>query len=143
MSPRAYQKMIQENNENNNDDDGGDNYQLQIHSSTQQSITSADGVKFCHEQHGATRVVLGRELSVAEIEHVTQGISDIQQVNDVEIETFVHGALCVSVSVVCGCLWVLLWFCLGIAKSISRLNLKLQFPCFVVASTVQRTMFFQ
>ena len=67
---------------------------LPIHSSTQQSITSADGVDFCKSQHGATRVVLGRELSLAEINHVTDR-------TEVEIETFVHGALCVSYSGQC------------------------------------------
>lgn len=86
---------------------------LPIHSSTQQSITDADGVQFCHDQHGATRVVLSRELSLAEIRHVTKRIQTTistaqttqqqqqQQHPVVEIETFVHGALCVSYSGQC------------------------------------------
>jgi len=65
-----------------------------IHSSTQQSITDADGVDFCHSHHGATRVVLGRELSINEIAHVHDR-------TNVEIEVFCHGALCVSYSGQC------------------------------------------
>ena len=67
---------------------------LPIHSSTQQSITSSDGVDFCKQQHGATRVVLGRELSVDELSMVSAH-------TDVETEVFVHGALCVSYSGQC------------------------------------------
>ena len=67
---------------------------IPIHSSTQQSITSADGVDFCASHHAATRVVLGRELSVDEIAHVHDR-------TNVEIEVFCHGALCVSYSGQC------------------------------------------
>jgi len=67
---------------------------LPIHSSTQQSITSSDGVDFCERQHGATRVVLGRELSVDELTMVSS-------LTQVETEVFVHGALCVSYSGQC------------------------------------------
>ena len=67
---------------------------LPIHSSTQQSITSSDGVDFCERQHGATRVVLGRELSVDEL-------SMVSSLTEVETEVFVHGALCVSYSGQC------------------------------------------
>jgi U32 family peptidase len=70
---------------------------LPIHSSTQQSITDADGVDFSFLQHGATRVVLGRELSGAEIQHVASH----RMHDDVELEVFVHGALCVSYSGQC------------------------------------------
>jgi len=65
-----------------------------IHASTQQTVTSADGVDFCADVQGATRVVLGRELSVREIEQITAS-------TNTEIETFVHGALCVSYSGQC------------------------------------------
>jgi collagenase-like PrtC family protease len=67
---------------------------LALHSSTQQTVTSSDGVAFCQEQHGATRVVLGRELSVEEIRQVSSEIVG-------ETEVFVHGALCVSYSGQC------------------------------------------
>lgn len=67
---------------------------IPIHSSTQQSITDADGVDFCASHHAATRVVLGRELSCDEIAHVHDR-------TNVEIEVFCHGALCVSYSGQC------------------------------------------
>mmetsp|Transcript_8059 Transcript_8059/g.12618 ORF Transcript_8059/g.12618 Transcript_8059/m.12618 type:complete len:964 (-) Transcript_8059:182-3073(-) len=71
---------------------------LEIHASTQQSITNADGVMYASQRGGANRVVLGRELSVAQIESVTREISNEK---DVEVEAFVHGALCVSYSGQC------------------------------------------
>ena len=67
---------------------------LEIHASTQQSITCADGVSFAAERTNATRVVLGRELSLSEITQISTN-------TDTEIEAFVHGALCVSYSGQC------------------------------------------
>lgn len=67
---------------------------LEIHASTQQTVTSSDGVDFCQKRIGATRVVVGRELSVKEI-------SDVASQTTTEIEAFVHGALCVSYSGQC------------------------------------------
>lgn len=69
---------------------------LQVHASTQQTVTSADGAAFCDELLGSTRIVLGRELSLTEIDHVTTHLDP-----NVEIEAFVHGALCVSYSGQC------------------------------------------
>ena len=80
---------------------------LEIHASTQQSVTSADGVRHAASL-GANRVVLGRELSVREIESVTKDVrkdsslQDLVGINDsIETEVFVHGALCVSYSGQC------------------------------------------
>ena len=56
---------------------------LEIHASTQQTVTNADGVMYAHQRGGANRVVLGRELSVKEIESVTKEISGE---HDVEVE---------------------------------------------------------
>eukprot|EP00804_Cyclotella_cryptica_P017395 CCRYP_016631-RD/>CCRYP_016631-RD protein AED:0.05 eAED:0.08 QI:0/1/0.83/1/1/1/6/2324/1131 len=67
---------------------------MEIHASTQQSVTCGDGVEFARERTGATRVVLGRELSLSEITQVSTTV-------DTEIEVFVHGALCVSYSGQC------------------------------------------
>jgi putative protease len=67
--------------------------ELEIHGSTQMSITSAEGVELAR-QFGATRVVLGRELSLDEIRA-------IRAATDLELEMFVHGALCVSYSGQC------------------------------------------
>ncbi|ADY26655.1 peptidase U32 [Deinococcus proteolyticus MRP] len=66
---------------------------LHIHGSTQMSITSAEGAELAR-RFGANRVVLGRELSLADIER-------IRRQTDMELETFVHGALCVSYSGQC------------------------------------------
>lgn len=66
---------------------------LPVHGSTQMSITSAEGAEFAR-RFGASRVVLGRELSLRDIERIAQK-------TDLELETFVHGALCVSYSGQC------------------------------------------
>ena len=76
---------------------------LEIHASTQQTVTNTDGVIFARERGGANRVVLGRELSVDEIKSVTSDLYTYRDNtgDDIEIETFVHGALCVSYSGQC------------------------------------------
>lgn len=66
---------------------------LEIHGSTQMSITSAGGVRLA-QRLGATRVNLARELSLAEI-------AAIRNETDCELEIFVHGALCVAYSGQC------------------------------------------
>lgn len=66
---------------------------LPVHGSTQMSITSAEGAEFAR-RFGASRVVLGRELSLTDIERIAKK-------TDIELETFVHGALCVSYSGQC------------------------------------------
>ncbi|MGI9517304.1 MAG: DUF3656 domain-containing U32 family peptidase [Pirellulaceae bacterium] len=66
---------------------------LEIHGSTQMSVTSAQGAELAR-QFGCSRVVLGRELSLDDI-------ARIRTATDVELEVFVHGALCVSYSGQC------------------------------------------
>ena len=66
---------------------------LEIHGSTQMSVTSADGVRFA-QRLGVSRVVMARELSLEEIRA-------IRAETDCELEMFVHGALCVSYSGQC------------------------------------------
>ena len=66
---------------------------LNIHGSTQMSITSAQGADLAASL-GCSRVVLGRELS-------TTDIRKIASQTDVELEVFVHGAICVSYSGQC------------------------------------------
>ncbi len=66
---------------------------LPIHGSTQMSITSAEGAELAR-RFGASRVVLGRELSLRDIARIAAQ-------TDLELETFVHGALCVSYSGQC------------------------------------------
>ncbi len=66
---------------------------LPLHASTQMSVLNLEQAKYL-ESLGFSRVVLGRELSIEEIEYITKNIS-------MEVEIFVHGALCVSVSGQC------------------------------------------
>ena len=66
---------------------------LPIHASTQMSVYSLEQVKFL-EKLGFKRVVLARELSIKEIEYICKNTS-------LEIEVFIHGALCVSYSGQC------------------------------------------
>ncbi|MBP2025310.1 peptidase U32 family protein [Peptoniphilus stercorisuis] len=65
---------------------------MNIHISTQGSVTNSETVKFWNEM-GAERVVLARELSLKEIQTI---IDDLD--GKVEIETFTHGAMCMSYS---------------------------------------------
>ncbi|MEC4630622.1 U32 family peptidase, partial [Bacillus safensis] len=64
--------------------------QLPRHGSTQMSVHSLQGALELKEL-GFTRVVLARELSMPEVEHITKHC-------DIETECFVHGALCMCVS---------------------------------------------
>ncbi len=66
---------------------------LEIHGSTQMSVTSADGVRLA-QRFGVSRVTLARELSLAEIRA-------IREATECELEIFVHGALCVAYSGQC------------------------------------------
>jgi putative protease len=66
---------------------------LELHASTQMSISDAAGVNFARSL-GAARVTLARELSLAEI-------AAIRRATDCELEIFVHGALCVAYSGQC------------------------------------------
>ena len=66
---------------------------LDIHASTQMTITGAHGARFL-QASGASRIVPARELSLGEIR-------EIRRTTDLEIECFVHGALCVCYSGQC------------------------------------------
>ena len=66
---------------------------INVHASTQMSAHSIDDVKFLQDL-GYKRVVLARELSLKEVKSIKKAV-------DIEIETFVHGALCVSYSGQC------------------------------------------
>ena len=64
---------------------------LAVHISTQANLTNKYAVKFWREQ-GATRAILARELSLKEISEIRDFVPDI------ELEAFVHGAMCISYS---------------------------------------------
>ena len=66
---------------------------LHLHGSTQMTAATLDAVRF-YESLGFTRVVLARELSLKEIQHICKHCK-------AEIEVFVHGALCVCYSGQC------------------------------------------
>ncbi len=65
---------------------------LEIHISTQANTTNKYAAKFWADQ-GAKRIVLARETSLAEIREIRDFLPD-----DVQIEAFVHGAMCISYS---------------------------------------------
>ena len=67
--------------------------EIPLHASTQMTIHNLEGVKFLAEL-GFSRVVLARELSLKEIEYIAKN-------SPIEIETFIHGALCVCCSGQC------------------------------------------
>ena len=67
--------------------------ELPLHASTQMTVSSAEGAAIA-QQLGVTRIVLPRELSIEEIGKLAAG-------TDLELECFVHGALCVSWSGQC------------------------------------------
>lgn len=67
--------------------------QARLHGSTQMSIMTVSGVKYAEEM-GFSRVVLAREMNIDEIR-------EIRESTDIELEMFVHGALCMCVSGQC------------------------------------------
>lgn len=66
--------------------------EIEKHISTQANNTNVGTYKFWHDL-GATRVVAARELSLNEIKQIREGIPE-----DLEIEAFIHGAMCISYS---------------------------------------------
>ena len=66
---------------------------IPIHSSTQMHNVSVDKIKF-YEKIGLSRVILARELSLAEI-------IEIKNHTNIELENFIHGAICISYSGQC------------------------------------------
>ncbi len=67
---------------------------LSLHASTQMTVTTAYGAELLREKYGITRVVPSRELSLSELHH-------FREHTNLELECFVHGALCYSYSGQC------------------------------------------
>jgi putative protease len=67
--------------------------ELPVHASTQMTVHNIEGVRFLQEM-GVKRAVLARELTLNEIK-------EIKEKTGIEIETFIHGALCISYSGQC------------------------------------------
>lgn len=66
--------------------------EMEVHLSTQASTTNYAAVNFWYEQ-GVSRIILARELSLEEIKEIIK-----KSPPDMKIETFVHGAMCISYS---------------------------------------------
>ncbi|MEE8806825.1 MAG: U32 family peptidase [Lactimicrobium sp.] len=64
---------------------------IEVHGSTQMSITNVRAAKFLHETLGIDRVVLGRECTMKEVEEITANCP-------IETEAFIHGGMCVNYS---------------------------------------------
>ncbi|MFI3329681.1 MAG: U32 family peptidase [bacterium] len=66
---------------------------LDVHISTQQSLTNSEAVRF-YKEYGISRVVLARELSISQIKKIKDNV-------DIELEVFIHGGMCSSYSGKC------------------------------------------
>lgn len=66
--------------------------ELPVHVSTQANVTNAAAARF-YAENGAKRIVLAREVKLSDIEKIRKELPQ-----DVEIEAFVHGAMCVAYS---------------------------------------------
>lgn len=64
--------------------------EIDLHISTQANITNAEAARFW-QRFGAKRLILSRELSINEIAEIRRGV-------EIELEVFVHGAICISYS---------------------------------------------
>lgn len=64
---------------------------LEIHCSTQMSVTNSKAALFMHEQFGVDRVVLARECTMDEVKAITEK-------SPIETEAFIHGGMCVNYS---------------------------------------------
>ena len=64
---------------------------LEIHCSTQMSVTNSKAAMFMHEHFGVDRVVLARECTMDEVKTITEK-------SPVETEAFIHGGMCVNYS---------------------------------------------
>ena len=68
--------------------------EMELHASTQMAVHNAEGAKFLYSL-GFKRVVLARELTLTEIKAIAKAVPEV------ELEVFVHGALCYSYSGQC------------------------------------------
>ncbi len=73
---------------------------MEVHLSTQMSVSNSRSILFYHRQFGIRRFVLARECSLADMALIRQRLetADPQVSRQIEFEVFAHGAMCVSVS---------------------------------------------
>ena len=69
---------------------------LRIHLSTQASVSNYDAAEYYHKKFNVKRIVLARESTIEDIKIITKKVKKNKL--NLEIETFIHGAMCVSVS---------------------------------------------
>jgi len=74
---------------------------VELHASTQMTITSPEGLAFLETIFPMERAVLSRELSIKEIERFTSPLASDHSSPSTPLEVFVHGALCVAYSGQC------------------------------------------
>ncbi|MBP7341494.1 MAG: U32 family peptidase, partial [Syntrophaceae bacterium] len=65
--------------------------QIPLHLSTQANTTNAEAVRFWRDQ-GVERIILARELNLADVEKIVAAVPDM------ELEIFIHGAMCMAYS---------------------------------------------
>lgn len=74
---------------------------LEIHISTQESVLNSEAIKY-YARMGATRVVLGREVSLENIREINKNIKGLKSISNfdkqLETEVFIHGGMCSSFS---------------------------------------------
>ncbi|MCC8015988.1 MAG: U32 family peptidase, partial [Clostridiales bacterium] len=104
--------------------------QARIHASTQMSVMTPSGVAALKEM-GFSRIVLPREMSISEI-------LEIRKSTDIELEAFVHGALCMSVSGQC-CLSAMLGGRSG-NRGLCAQPCRLSFSALELSSQVQQSI---
>lgn len=68
-----------------------DNFNVEVHLSTQGSTTNLEAVRYWKSE-GIDRVVLAREVSIKEIKEISENV-------DVDLEVFIHGAMCTFIVV--------------------------------------------
>ena len=101
---------------------------LEVHLSTQQSTINYEAAEFFYKQ-GVTRIVLGRECSKEEIKEIIDKVP-------VEIETFIHGAMCAGYSGRC----VMSNFLTKLTPK--YLNEVISLPIFLIAISVGKLISF-
>src|SRR3989338_11355085 len=69
---------------------------IPIHLSTQASVSNYESVEYYYKKFNAERITLARELSLEQIKNIIKKIK--QNKLKLKIETFIHGAMCVSIS---------------------------------------------
>lgn len=71
---------------------------IPVFMSTQMSVSNSESIIFYYKTLGIKRFVLARECSIDDIKKIQKNLKKNYGIEDIEIEVFVHGAMCVSIS---------------------------------------------